>query len=550
MRSPTAALLWDIWRRKRGLAWAIAGLTAFSWLVGSVESADQVASGSGQPTLLNQLLGMLSFLLLFGVFSYTESGADQGVGRFPHRLFTLPVSSLRLTAVPVLAGIASIELLYLLWMDRLSRGEPTSALFTGVLLAAFMVFSQAALWTLARIGPLRLVVLGAVAFALFAIGLLPSFPASGPSAWRSEAALSSLVAVLAAVAFGLAWRHVAGLRSGGGHRGNLFALLTARTAGAVPRGRRPFPSPERAHFWFEWRCSGMALPALVGGVLLALIGPLSWMARHDGGDTMRLLLGTLATPILLAVPVGVAFSRPTLWSDDLSVPAFVAVRPMSEEDMVATKVKVAVVAVAISWLAVLAFVGVWLSWWANLDSVRRLAIPLRAVGLDSVYPASGIAALIVIGAMLLTWRFMVSRLWSGLSGNRALFLASTASIALVAIALAVSDAGRLPGWILEDPDRVTSVAWIGALAVAAKLSFAAYAWRRVAPRHIRRYLLVWLAGTACFVTLAVLLWHIVRVNLPVDFYRVQTVLILVALLAVPLGRLGLAPSRLARNRHR
>jgi len=152
--------------------------------------------------------------------------------------------------------------------------------------------------------------------------------------------------------------------------------------------------------------------------------------------------------------------------------------------------------------------------------------------------------------MVLTWQFMVSRLWSGLSGSRALFAASAASLALAALAFAVTDASRLPGWILEDAGRVTAVVWIGALAVTAKFSLAAYAWRRIAPRHVRRYLLVWLAGTACFVTLVVLLWSVARTYLPVDLHRLQIVLLLFAGLAVPLGRIGLAPWCVARNRHR
>jgi hypothetical protein len=47
-----------------------------------------------------------------------------------------------------------------------------------------------------------------------------------------------------------------------------------------------------------------------------------------------------------------------------------------------------------------------------------------------------------------------------------------------------------------------------------------------------------------------LLWGVVRVYVALDIYRFQSLMILAALLAVPLGRVGLAPSCLARNRHR
>lgn len=537
MRSPTAALLWDIWCRKQRSVWAVAGLTAISWLAG----ADHT---------LNEVLGMLSFLLLFGIFNYTEFSGDTGQRHFPCRLFTLPVSSLRLVAVPIVAGIASVALLYVVWMERLSRGGPTSPLFAGTLLAALIVFYQAVLWTLARLGPLRLVVLGTIGTLLFGIGLLPSFPPSPPPTWRSETALAGIIIGLAAVVFLLSWRHVARLRSGGRRGGHLLAPLIARMADAWPRRRREFASPGAAHFWFEWRCSGMALPVLVGGVLLMVIAPLSWVARHAPDDTMQLLLVTLATPIALAIAVGMAFSRPTIWSDDLSVPAFVAVRPLSADEIVATKMKVAAASVAISWLVVLLFLSIWLSSWAHLDALSRLAIQLWAIHHRSVSAVSGIAALIVIAGMFLTWRFLVNRLWTGLSGDRRLFIASAAPIVLVVMAWAVLDAGRLPGWILEVPSRLTPVVWIAAVALVAKSWLAAYAWRDTPAQHVWRYLLVWLGGTTCFVALALVLWEIARMYLPLDAYRFQSLLVLLALTAVPIGRIGLAPSFLARNRHR
>src|SRR4029077_4510645 len=150
---------------------------------------------------LPTLLAMIAFLLLLGVFNYTESTGARGFGRFPGRLFTLPVTSLRLVTVPVLAGIASIELLYLPWMEPLSRGGSAGAPFVAVLLAALVVFYLWALWVFERAGSLRLIILGVAAVALFFIGVMPSFPPTPPPAWRSELALGGLVGVSGAVAF-------------------------------------------------------------------------------------------------------------------------------------------------------------------------------------------------------------------------------------------------------------------------------------------------------------------------------------------------------------
>jgi len=485
-----------------------------------------------------------------GVLNYTESSGGRAVGRFPRRHFTLPVTSLRLVAIPLLAGIASIELLYLLWMAPLSRGGSASAAFVTVLLAAMVVFYLWALWTLERAGSLRLLILGLPAIGLFTIGVLPSFPPGPPPSWRSEATLGALVAGLAIVAFLLAWRHIVRLRAGGARRADRAAFLFRLIARAAPTRRRPFANAAAAHFWFEWRSGGMVLPALIGGLVLVVIMPMSWLVRSDAGDTFRLLLAVLAAPVLLAIPVGIAFSKPTFWSEDVAVPAFVAVRPVSCEDLVATKLKVAALSVALSWVVVLLFVMAWLSLWANVDFLSQFAIQLWAFHGQSVLAVYGIGVLVAIAAMFLTWRFLVTRLWSGLAGIRSMLVGAVVSIVILVIAGLVFDAGSLPGWLLDDPARLAPVAWLAGVAVVAKYWIAAYAWRRVPTRYLRVYLLIWLAATASFLALGIVVCGIVRVYVPLDVDRAGSVIVLLALIAAPLARVGLAPFWLARNRHR
>jgi len=547
MRSPTIALLWEIWRRHWSTVAVIGGLTVVGRLVDVLESRRNAGAESSP---LTTLLAMVAFLLLVAVFNYTESGGVRGVGQFPRRLFTLPVTSLHLVAVPMLAGITSIELLYLLWMEPLSRDGSARAPFVAILLAAFVVFYLCALWTLERAGSLRLVMLGVIAIAVFAIGILPSFPPNPPPWWRLEIALAGLVAGLAVIAFLLAWRHVARLRDGGGRSAHRAGSLFNWIVEATPTRRTAFANPAAAHFWFEWRSSGMVLPALVGGVLLVVVIPMSWLMRSNAGDTFRLLLAALAAPVVLAVPVGIAFSKPTFWSEDLAVPAFVAALPLSSEDLVATKVRVAAMSAVLSWLVVLVLLTVWLSSWGNLDALSLLALQLWAFHGQSVAAVYGIAVLVAFAGMFLTWRFLVSRLWSGLSGRRPLFVASVVAIVVLVIAGLVFDADRLPGWLLDDPARLAPVVWIAAIAVIAKYWIAAYAWRVVTPRYLRVYLLIWLAGTASFLAFGIVVWGVVRIYLPVDVDRLRSLVILVALLAVPLARVGLAPASLTHNRHR
>lgn len=547
MRSPTCALLWEIWQRRRFTAAAVIALTAAGRVLDFAERAAR--NGPADHSSLVELLCWFSFVFLFGVFTYTDSDGTRAVGHFPRRLFTLPVSSLRLVAVPMVAGIASVELLFLLWIEPLTRGGSTSPLLIAVLLAAMVVFYLAAIWTLERLGALRLFVVGAIAVIVIGAGLIPSFPPAPPPPWRSQATVGAVTAALAVMAFLIAWRHIVRLRGGGGQTFDRFTLFTALANVAMPRTQKAFPSPAAAHFWFEWRCSGRVLPLLVGGVLLVIVTPMSWFVRNDGGDSVQLLFAILATPIVVAIPVGMAFGKPTFWSEDLSLPAFVAVRPLTDEAIVATKVKVAAASTVLSWVLVLSFIGVW-SWWANLDAMSRLAIQLWAFHGQSVAAVYGIATLVVIAGGLLTWRFMVIRMWSGMSGSRPLFVASVMSVVIAAIAWMVVDGTRLPGLVLEDPGRMTALAWALAIAVIAKYWLAAYSCRRTSSSFARISLLIWGAGTACFLALALALWGVVRIYVALDVYRFQAVMMLAALLAMPLGRVELAPSRLTRNRHR
>jgi hypothetical protein len=543
MRSPTNALLWEIWRQHRWTVAAIAGVTVAGRLLALLEG------GPPGDSPLVTLLAMLAFVLLLGVFNYTESDRHQALGQFPRRLVRFPVTSLRLVTVPVLAGIASIELLFLLWLDPLGGTGSVSVPFVAVLLAALVVFYLWALWAFERGGSLRLIILGISVTGLFFISLLPSLSPTPPPLWRSERVVGGLVAGLAVVAFLMSWRHVTHVRAGGGRNARWATLIGGWIAAARPTRRRTFASPMAAQFWYEWRTSGMVLPAVVAGELVFLILPISWRVTSPA-ETFWLLLMALATPIALAVPVGMAFCKPTFWSEELAVPAFVGVRPLSAEELVATKMKVAALSAVLAWAVLLGFLAAWLSSWANLEFVSRFAITLWAFHDQSAVAVYGIAVLIVIAGVFLTWRCLVTRLWSGLSGTRRLFVGSVVSLVVLAAAGFLLATDGWPGWIFEDPARLAPVAWIAAAAVIAKYWLAAYAWRGATRRYLLGYLVVWLAGTMAFLALGFVVWNMARIYLATDADRLRSIVILLALLAMPLARIGLAPSSLSRNRHR
>jgi hypothetical protein len=330
-----------------------------------------------------------------------------------------------------------------------------------------------------------------------------------------------------------------------------------RISKAFPGRTAPFSSAAAAHFWFEWRSSGFLLPLLVGATLIVVIAPLSWYMRDGGGNTMRILAATLAMPIALALPVGKALSKPEWWSNEMFIPSFVAVRPLTNADFVITKMKVAALSAAISWLMVGGFISVWLGLWANLDTLNYLRVLLWIFYGHSLYPQYGLAILLLVTGHLLTWRFLVSSLWLGLSGNKKLFTTTAipygfALVFVLAIGVILPhNEVSIQGWIFNGFGLVLpTIVRIAAVAVAAKFWFAAWTWREAHRTHVQQYLVLWLCGTAAWAAFGLLLWDGVLQVVPSDSHQFRSLVILCSLLAVPFARIGLAPGSLARNRHR
>ena len=550
MNSPVAASIWEIWTRRRISMWFAIGITvvgvAFRWAFQDAVRIDSGPHLTGFPlaaAFLNQFMVLAWLILLLSIFNHTEFNPQTGKSGFPQRLFVVPVTSFQLVAVPMIGGAAVAGLTAAIWMWR-----STAPWLFLVAVAAYLVLYQGISWTLSSAGPLRLIIQGALAFGFIATPIVFS--------WKGLPGIYVYVLFvgLAGLSFFTSWIWVARQRSGGVFNRAVTDLpyrLGSATAGALyehpdsllrakrlPRRTRPFVSAAAAQFWFEWRRSGFLLPVLIGFLLLIFIGPVSWHFRNDADFSFRLLAASLAMPLMLAAPVGKAFSKPELWSADLGLSAFIAVRPLATHEMVAIKMKVAAASAMLSWLFVLIFLGLWLPF-ANLDVVTGVQFALRQ---SHVVP---IAILGVIAAAFLTWRFLVAGLWIGLSGSKALFSLSAAPYALSPLLLilflfTVSPTSWLRTWIRTDPDGfVAWLSWIAAVAVIAKCVLAVFSWRKVATGFVRQYCGVWIGTTACMIVLAVLL----------PFHRLRLFLILAALLYIPLTRIGLAVWSLDRNRH-
>src|SRR2546427_5551564 len=215
MRSPTTALGLEIWQRNRVWVRLIIGIISFLAVFNLAlpDSFRKTSAGPDWLLALNQTLASISFLLVFAVFNYTEFNPGKGWAGFPDRLFTLPVTSLRLVAVPIALGVVSVELLY--WSSIklvFTHGEVERPAWIAVLIGAFMVVYQAALWSLAASGTLRFIAVGLISISFIVIGFLPSFPHKTWS--HSEPLLSVVLTAVGLIAFLDAWMYVARQRAG------------------------------------------------------------------------------------------------------------------------------------------------------------------------------------------------------------------------------------------------------------------------------------------------------------------------------------------------
>jgi hypothetical protein len=216
--------------------------------------------------------------------------------------------------------------------------------------------------------------------------------------------------------------------------------------------------------------------------------------------------------------------------------------------------RVAAASTTISWLIVFIFLSLWLPVWAKLDSLVTLRATLWMMHGHRLYPQYAIAALLIIAGILLTWRFLVGGMWLGLSGNARVFAFSAFPYVVVPLlvvpGLLIFDE-PIQSWLLENTRQWLPVAvWIAAAGLVVKLWLAAFSWRAVPHKYLRQYLPLWLLGSACLIALAFLIGDLLALVLPEDTYRVRNLLTLIGLQSIPLARLGLAPSFLAKNRHR
>ncbi len=553
MNRPITALSWEIWRRGRRSAAVILGCVTFCTIINRIIPDTNHA-------LFSTVFGILmvsSFAFLLGLFNCTEFNSSREWNGFPYRLFVLPVPTWQLVAVPMVIGLVVVEGLYFAWVKlvwthgQLENPDVTKGiLWYAVVLGAYLTYYQTALWSLAGFRIFRTMVLSVGGVSAILVAFLPAFGRilAFPH-WLSMEHLIAIMLATIPIAFIVAWIAVARQRHGGGQRRSFVKALMEWIADRLPRRTKDFSSPAAAQFWFEWRRTGLLLPAAVAFALFAVIAPISWETRDDPHFPTATFVWIIILPIVLGFILGKGFAKAEFYSRNLSVPSFLGVRPITAAEIVAAKIKVAGVSVLITWLMVALFLAVWFPLCANTMDLRPDFSELRAF-----YPHTWrlIIALCLAGLALLTWNCLIGEMWSGLTGRSSFYFGSIgfqAGAPLVILLCCAIWTDKIDAFVKNHPqflkiEFIEIAGWVLAALIVVKMWLGAAAWSKVEPRHSCRYLIVWAAGTLCLIVFAVLS------RPPVDVERQSHIYLLLALLLFPFARVGLAPLSLNKNRAR
>lgn len=549
MRSPTIALTWEIWQRGRRSAAAILASLAIcvliNWRFVSDKNYHDFSGVFG-------MLMVLSFGFLLSLLNCTEFNSTRDWNGFPYRLFVLPVPTWKLVAVPMVLGLIVVEGLYFAWVKlvwthgQLENPDTTQGvLWLGVVLGAWLAYYQTTLWSLAGFRIFRLMVLSVGGVSAVLVAFLPTLAKFLNYPWLSTEHLILIVLATIPIAFVVTCIAVERQRHSGGRRRNFVKALIEWIVDRLPRRTKNFSSPAAAQFWFEWRRTGLLLPAAVAFALLAIFAPLSWEFRDQPHFTVVTLYWIVILPVALAFILGKGFGKADFYSASLSVPSFLGVRPVSNTGIIAARLKVAAVSVLITWLLIALFLAVWLPFWADSS-------PLPLYEMRVFYPHLRVAiiALIFFALAVLTWRCLIGEMWTGLSGKSSWYFGSI-GFQVIGPFLLLTASGiwgdDIDKYCESHPQGfqtgfVPIAGWVLAALIIGKLWLGVLTWSRIEPRYAKRYLFLWVSGTAFLIALAIL------ARPPVDMERKEQLFLLIALLILPFARAGVMPRSLAKNR--
>jgi hypothetical protein len=222
---------------------------------------------------------------------------------------------------------------------------------------------------------------------------------------------------------------------------------------------------------------------------------------------------------------------------------FLALRPLTDGELVLAKLWTAARATLVAWALVLAATALWL---VSTGTWRVLAGAPFLQPYSALEIGVGLAAL-PTALVLLTWLGLVANLWVGLTGRQWIQTGVGLAAGLVWVPL-----GLFGYWLFRHSDYlaafVAALPYLVAADMALKLLVAAWLTRvlrqreLVSPRVLAWSGAAWLAMAAFFIVL--LGWVIPSEWVSLPYLAAGVVLLL------PLNRFAAAPLALAWNRHR
>ena len=454
MQAPFQAFVWEMWAGHR-CAW----ITIASIFIGCALLFRIIGAQAQKSDLLIAvccLSAVFMLGLLMSAFNFTEVNARKGFAGFPQRLFTLPVRTCWLVAWPMVCAVVCVVALYVAWAififqplveEQLEKaaasgfgGFAAVVRWPAVLLATAVVLYQSIIWCLSGFRITRLLVLGFVLTYVAAIGFLPFLPPSvNGTTLRGTWTEGKLTAVLVVSMLGAYATSVivVGRQRRGGEIGWAWRRVLWQCAvDAMPHWQWKLSSADRALVWMEWRRSGFVLPMAVLLLALLILGPVTWLGGSGTDATVRSIWWLAASPLLLAIPIGRGMAKPDFWSLELGLSPFLAVRPITEGQIVAAKMKAAALSALMAYgvvlLAILAKI-------ASGDPEHLHDLWGMFCTLYSPAARCMICGLAPLAMVMLTWNLLVGSLWLGCSGRPWFFYGGVAAgvVLLVAVLVAV-----------------------------------------------------------------------------------------------------------------
>ena len=428
MRSAAYGLGWHVVQRHRfGLLLLGGGLVA---LVG-LRQIPGVAPGA---IVGCSIWAMFGLLYVAAIFTQPEADITAPGSGYPNHLFILPVRTRELVLWPMVYGGLSLAAGWFMLAGLVMNRPPVVApfLWPAAMLVAILASLQALFWTPMRFPTARIFI------AIGLLGALTYFGAANPYG-LAEWKLSLVFAGVVAAAFGVAVRGVACARMSA----QAIRVPRESVSARIVTQKAAFRTPQRAQFWYEFRRGGMVLPVIT--LMICVLSSVPIFFEQALGSpyyaapvVANLYVMVYLGALLRALPFIAWILGGAVWisgarASALSLPAFIAMRPLSSIEMAAARLKARIASAGIAFGIMLVCALIWLMLSGeivNPDTMQPLVKgPFLQLFAKYVSPQDfGLVGVYILLLLAITVRNNIVGQFAGLSGKPAAAYAYMATV--------------------------------------------------------------------------------------------------------------------------